>query len=79
MKKYLPRIFHLGFTVPDDTIHFDEEKDEWVYQQPDWEAFKQIVKGNGPRSAHRLNLRETSYEETKWVRDAIMSYGRHVG
>ncbi|MGG4439741.1 1,2-phenylacetyl-CoA epoxidase subunit PaaA [Brevibacillus fortis] len=79
LKKYLPRIFHLGFTVPDDTIHFDEAEDKWVYQQPDWEEFKQIVKGNGPRSAHRLNLRVMSYEETKWVRDAIMSYGRQVG
>ncbi|GED58640.1 1,2-phenylacetyl-CoA epoxidase subunit PaaA [Brevibacillus formosus] len=79
LKKYLPRIFHLGFTVPDDTIYFDEAEDKWVYQQPDWEEFKQIVKGNGPRSAHRLNLRVMSYEETKWVRDAIMSYGRQVG
>ncbi|TQK54072.1 ring-1,2-phenylacetyl-CoA epoxidase subunit PaaA [Brevibacillus sp. AG162] len=79
LKKYLPRIFHLGFTVPDDTIYFDEAADKWVYQQPDWEEFKQIVKGNGPRSAHRLNLRVMSYEETKWVRDAIMSYGRQVG
>lgn len=79
LKKYLPRIFHLGCTVPDDTIYFDEAEDKWVYQQPDWEEFKQIVKGNGPRSAHRLNLRVMSYEETKWVRDAIMSYGRQVG
>lgn len=79
LKKYLPRIFHLGFTVPDDTIYFDEEEDKWVYQQPDWEEFKLIVKGKGPRSAQRLHLREMSYEETKWVRDAIMSYGRQVG
>lgn len=79
LKKYLPRIFHLGFTVPDDTIHFDEAQDIWVYQQPDWEEFKGIVKGKGPRSAHRLQLREMSYEETKWVRDAILSYGRRVG
>ncbi|WGV59297.1 1,2-phenylacetyl-CoA epoxidase subunit A [Brevibacillus brevis] len=79
LEKYVPRIFHLGFTVPDDTIYFDEAEGKWVYQQPDWEEFKQIVKGNGPRSAHRLNLRVMSYEETKWVRDAIMSYGRQVG
>ncbi|WNC14182.1 1,2-phenylacetyl-CoA epoxidase subunit PaaA [Brevibacillus brevis] len=79
LKKYLPRIFHLGFTVPDDTIYFDEAEDKWVYQQPDWEEFKLIVKGKGPRSAQRLHLREMSYEETKWVRDAIMSYGRQVG
>jgi len=79
LKKYLPRIFHLGFTVPDETIHYDEEKDVWVYKQPDWEWFKQIIKGNGPRSAHRLHLRESSYREAQWVRDAILAYGRQVG
>lgn len=79
LKKYLLRIFHLGFTVPDDTIYFDEAEDKWVYQQPDWEEFKLIVKGKGPRSAQRLHLREMSYEETKWVRDAILSFGRQVG
>ena len=79
LKKYLPRIFHLGFTVPDETVHFDAENDVWVYQQPDWEWFKQIVKGNGPRSAHRLHLRESSYREAQWVRDAILAYGRQVG
>ncbi|MED4752259.1 1,2-phenylacetyl-CoA epoxidase subunit PaaA [Brevibacillus choshinensis] len=79
LKKYLPRIFHLGFTLPDDSIYFDEAEDKWVYQQPDWEEFKLIVKGKGPRSAQRLHLREMSYEETKWVRDAILSFGRQVG
>lgn len=79
LTKYVPRIFHLGFTLPDETIHFDEASGQWIYQQPDWEEFKLIVKGQGPRSAHRLNLRETSYEDTKWVRDAIMSFGRQAG
>ncbi|MED4583958.1 1,2-phenylacetyl-CoA epoxidase subunit A [Brevibacillus choshinensis] len=79
LKKYLPRIFHLGFTLPDDSIYFDEAEDKWVYQQPDWEEFKLIVKGKGPRSAQRLHLREMSYEETKWVRDAILLFGRQVG
>ncbi len=77
--KYLPRVFHLGFTLPDKTVHFDEATGQWVYQQPDWEAFKQIVKGNGPRSKHRLGLRELSYTESKWVRDAILAYKRVAG
>lgn len=76
--KYVPRIFHLGLTLPDDTIRFDEAEGKWQYQQPDWEAFKQIVKGNGPRSKQRLQLRTMSYKETQWVRDALLGNQREV-
>ncbi|MBO8162588.1 MAG: 1,2-phenylacetyl-CoA epoxidase subunit A [Brevibacillus sp.] len=71
--KYVPRIFHLGLTLPDKTIRYDEAEGKWHYQQPDWEEFKQIVRGNGPRSAQRLQLRKVSYEEAKWVRDALLA------
>lgn len=71
LTKYVPKIELIGLKVPDETIHFDEEKQEWIYRDPDWNEFKQIVSGNGPKSDERLNLRRTSYENTKWVRDAL--------
>lgn len=76
--KYVPRIFHLGLTLPDKTIRFDEAEGKWHYQQPDWEEFKQIVKGNGPCSKQRLQLRTMSYKETQWVRDALLGNQREV-
>ncbi|KMY55537.1 ATPase AAA [Bacillus sp. FJAT-27231] len=69
--KYVPRILSLGLTLPDPTMHYDEENKEWVYQQPDWSEFKKIIKNQGPRSQARLNLRRTSYENNAWVRDAL--------
>ncbi|OCA88990.1 1,2-phenylacetyl-CoA epoxidase subunit PaaA [Pseudobacillus wudalianchiensis] len=69
--KYVPRILSLGLTIPDPTMHYDEENKEWVYQQPDWSEFKKIIKNQGPRSQARLNLRRTSYENNAWVRDAL--------
>jgi ring-1,2-phenylacetyl-CoA epoxidase subunit PaaA len=69
--KYVPNIWALGLTIPDETIYYDEEKQEWVYQEPDWDRFKEIVTGHGPRSQERLDLRRTSYEHTRWVRDAL--------
>ncbi|WP_257349372.1 1,2-phenylacetyl-CoA epoxidase subunit PaaA [Pseudalkalibacillus decolorationis] len=69
--KYVPRIWSLGLTIPDETIHFDEEQGLWVYQDPDWSEFKQIVTGNGPQSKERLELREVSYENNRWVREAL--------
>lgn len=71
LTKYVPRIWSLGLTIPDETIHFDEEQGMWIYQDPDWNEFKQIVTGNGPKSKERLALRRRSYEMTQWVRDAL--------
>jgi ring-1,2-phenylacetyl-CoA epoxidase subunit PaaA len=76
--KYVPRIFHLGLTLPDETIHYDEREGKWHYKQPDWEEFKRIIKGGGPCSKERLQLRRMSYEETQWVRDALLGKGRRA-
>lgn len=73
LDKYLPRVFSLGLTVPDDTVHYSEEKQHWIYQQPDWNEFKQIIKNKGPRSKERLRLREIAYENNSWVRRALAS------
>ncbi|SFE21023.1 ring-1,2-phenylacetyl-CoA epoxidase subunit PaaA [Bacillus sp. OV194] len=69
--KYIPRVWALGLTIPDETIHFDEETQMWVYQDVDWNEFKQIVSGNGPRSQDRLDLRRSSYDNNSWVREAL--------
>lgn len=69
--KYIPRIQSLGLTIPDPTLHYDEENKTWVYQQPDWSEFKKIIQNQGPRSQERLNLRRSSYENSAWVRDAL--------
>ena len=69
--KYIPRILSLGLTIPDVTIHFNEEQQTWIYQQPDWNEFKKIIKNQGPRSQARIKLRRTSYEENAWVREAL--------
>ncbi|WP_042347498.1 1,2-phenylacetyl-CoA epoxidase subunit PaaA [Bacillus massiliigorillae] len=69
--KYVPRIQSIGLIIPDSTIHFDEEQQQWIYQQPDWNEFKKIISNQGPRSQDRLRLRRTSYENNAWVRDAL--------
>ncbi|WP_026582345.1 1,2-phenylacetyl-CoA epoxidase subunit PaaA [Bacillus sp. J33] len=69
--KYIPRVLSLGLTIPDETMHFDQEKNLWVYKEPDWNKFKDIIKNNGPKSKERLGLRRTAYDTNKWVRDAL--------
>ncbi len=69
--KYIPRILSLGLTIPDPTIKYDTESKMWLYQQPDWNEFKKIIRNQGPRSEARLNLRRQSYEYNAWVREAL--------
>ncbi|MEK3854779.1 1,2-phenylacetyl-CoA epoxidase subunit PaaA [Cytobacillus sp. FSL H8-0458] len=69
--KYIPRVLSLGLTLPDETMHFDQERELWVYKQPDWNMFKDIIKNNGPKSQERLGLRRTAYDTNKWVREAL--------
>ncbi|MCM3706790.1 MULTISPECIES: 1,2-phenylacetyl-CoA epoxidase subunit PaaA [Cytobacillus] len=69
--KYIPRVLSLGLTLPDETMHFDQERELWIYKQPDWNRFKDIIKNNGPKSQERLGLRRTAYDTNKWVREAL--------
>ncbi|MFC2948004.1 1,2-phenylacetyl-CoA epoxidase subunit PaaA [Virgibacillus sediminis] len=74
LTKYVPKIELLGLTIPDETLRFDEEKQEWVYQEPDWKKFKQIVSGDGPKTDERVSLRRDSYKSNAWVREALSSH-----
>ena len=71
LTKYVPLFKLLGLTIPDETLHFDEETKEWTYQEPDWAEFKEIVNGNGPSTDERIALRRDSYRNSSWVRDAL--------
>lgn len=71
LSKYVKRIQSLGLTIPDPTLHFDEEQQKWIYQQPCWNKLKAITKNQGPCSQSRLKLRKDSYDRSAWVRDAL--------
>jgi ring-1,2-phenylacetyl-CoA epoxidase subunit PaaA len=71
--KYVPRIWSLGLTLPDPDFRWNEEQQLWQYSQPDWSKLKAIVKNQGPLSQYRIGLRQMSYEQTKWVREALLS------
>lgn len=78
LSKYVPHIWHIGLTIPDETLRYDEETGVWHYQQPDWAEFQRIIHGNGPKSKERLHLRRISYEDSQWVREALLNNQRAV-
>jgi ring-1,2-phenylacetyl-CoA epoxidase subunit PaaA len=69
--KYIPRVLSLGLKLPDETMRFDSDSGRWIYKQPDWNRFKEIIKNKGPKSEARLRLRRISYETNEWVREAL--------
>jgi len=73
LTKYVPRIQSLGLRIPDSTLYFNTDRKLWEYAAPDWNKLKQIARNQGPLSQYRLGLRQRSYEQTRWVREALLS------
>lgn len=73
LDKYVPRILSLGLTIPDPNLRYDEENKRWIYTEPDWEKFGEMVhKNTGPKSQERIQLRRRAHEDQKWVREALI-------
>lgn len=59
----------------DPELRLDEDTGHWRFTEPDWEEFFAVIRGHGPCNAKRVALRRLSYEQGRWVRDAIV-HGR---
>jgi len=67
---YVPRVWQLGFTLPDPALH-QEADGRWSYSPPDWDELRMVVSNHGPRSAERLEFRRLNYEDGAWVREGL--------
>ena len=67
---YVPKIWELGFTIPDPALK-KNESGKWEYTEPDWEEFKRVINGDGPCNAERLAVRRIAEERGRWVREAL--------
>ena len=68
---YVPKIWELGLTIPDEKLKKNEETGEWEFTEPDWEEFKRVINGDGPCNKERLAVRRTAEERGAWVRRAL--------
>lgn len=71
LRQFVPKIFDMGLTLPDDNLRYDKETETWHYTEPDWEEFKRVVRGGGPMSRQRLETRRLAHEDGLWVREAL--------
>jgi ring-1,2-phenylacetyl-CoA epoxidase subunit PaaA len=72
----VPQAEVLGIQLPDPDLRFDEETGEYVIGEIDWTEFNEILAGNGPCNAQRLQHRRTAHEDGAWVRAAAAAYAK---
>jgi ring-1,2-phenylacetyl-CoA epoxidase subunit PaaA len=70
LSRYVPRIWSLGFTLPDPTLRQGDDG-VWEYRQPDWEYMKQVVTNHGPESQRRLATRKRYWRQHAAVRELL--------
>jgi len=69
-----PQAEYLGLTIPDETLKWNDEKGGYDFAQPDWDEFFDVLKGNGPETANRMEARNKAWDDGAWVRDGMMAH-----
>jgi ring-1,2-phenylacetyl-CoA epoxidase subunit PaaA len=70
---------HLGLSIPDDNLQWNEDRGNYDFGPIDWEEFSRVVHGGGLCNEDRLEARRKASHEGQWVREALMSYAeKHV-
>jgi len=72
----VPQAEVLGITLPDPDLRFDEETGQYVIGEIDWTEFNEILAGNGPCNAQRIQNRRDAHENGAWVREAAAAYAQ---
>lgn len=70
----VPQAEYLGLTVPDPDLKWNEERGGYDFGEPDWEEFFNVIAGNGPCNAERLNARKKAWDDGAWFRDGLTAH-----
>lgn len=70
----VPQAQFLGLTLPDPALAWNEERGHWDFGEIDWDAFWEVVRGNGPCNRERLAHKVKAWEDGAWVREAAMAH-----
>jgi ring-1,2-phenylacetyl-CoA epoxidase subunit PaaA len=66
----VPQAARLGVTLPDPELRWNEELGRHDFGTPDFSELKEVISGNGPCNAERMQRRRDAHEEGAWVRAA---------
>lgn len=72
----VPQVLHLGLTIPDKDLTFNEETGNYEFGEIDWDEFFAVIAGKGPCNHERIEARRKAWEDGKWVRDSAAVYAQ---
>ena len=72
----VPQAEYLGLTIPDADLKWNEERGHYDFSEPDWSEFFDVLKGNGPCNAERMEARQEAWNDGQWVRDGLLAHAR---
>ncbi len=75
LRQFVPLITDYGLRLPDPGLRWNEAAGRYDYSEPDWEEFKRVIRGDGPKTAARLALRNDYWRKHAWVREALGHWG----
>jgi ring-1,2-phenylacetyl-CoA epoxidase subunit PaaA len=70
----VPQAEKLGIVLPDPQLRWNEERGHYDFGEIDWDEFWQVLRGDGPCNAERIEHRRHAHEEGAWVREAANAY-----
>jgi len=70
----VPQAEYLGLTVPDADLCWNEETGHYDFTEPDWSEFFDVLAGNGPCNADRINAKQKAWDDGAWVREGFMAH-----
>jgi ring-1,2-phenylacetyl-CoA epoxidase subunit PaaA len=70
----VPQSRVLGLTLPDPHLRLDEATGHWHFGEIDWTEFSEVLRGNGPCNAQRMEVRRRAHEDGAWVREAASAH-----
>jgi ring-1,2-phenylacetyl-CoA epoxidase subunit PaaA len=70
----VPQANHLGLTIPDPDLAWNEDRDHYDFGSIDWDDFWRVIKGDGPCNRERIAHKRQAWNQGAWVRDAATAH-----
>jgi ring-1,2-phenylacetyl-CoA epoxidase subunit PaaA len=72
----VPQAHFLGLEIPDPDLRWNAEKGGWDFTEPDWSEFHEVLRGNGPCNADRMEARQKAWAEGAWFREGLLAHAK---
>ena len=73
-----PQAEYLGLKIPDKDLKYNSKTKQYNFSQPNWDEFFDVISGNGPCNAERLNARKKAWDDGEWFRNGLTANSKRI-